>query len=132
MILDRVCRPGSVIGPQQHFLLEMQQRMWAEGEAYRRRISAPPPPPRGKDVVEPLASALQGLKVNEENAGKPDAHPSGYDLRHTAARAAVAAAEAAGVSGNDTPQRRRRVVPTTTAADAVPESHPTVSPARVR
>ncbi len=32
----RVCRPGSVIGPQQHFLAEIQEHMWREGEAYRR------------------------------------------------------------------------------------------------
>jgi len=28
----RVCRPGSVIGIQQHFLKEKQSRMWREGE----------------------------------------------------------------------------------------------------
>lgn len=31
----RVCRPGSVIGPQQHFLREMQPIMWKEGKAWR-------------------------------------------------------------------------------------------------
>ncbi|XP_049881772.1 dual specificity protein phosphatase CDC14A-like [Pectinophora gossypiella] len=33
----RVCRPGSVIGHQQWFLENVQSRMHAEGEAYRRR-----------------------------------------------------------------------------------------------
>lgn len=28
----RLCRPGSVIGPQQHFLKTMQSKMWASGE----------------------------------------------------------------------------------------------------
>ena len=32
----RICRPGSVIGPQQQYLCEMEQRMWREGEAMRR------------------------------------------------------------------------------------------------
>jgi hypothetical protein len=32
----RVCRPGSVIGPQQQFLEEIQLRMWDEGEGFRR------------------------------------------------------------------------------------------------
>ena len=32
----RVCRPGSVIGPQQPFLESIQDRMWAEGDAFRR------------------------------------------------------------------------------------------------
>ena len=29
-------RPGSVIGPQQNFLGDMEKRMWREGEAHRR------------------------------------------------------------------------------------------------
>ena len=28
-------RPGSVIGPQQHFLQDMEQTLWQEGENYR-------------------------------------------------------------------------------------------------
>jgi protein-tyrosine phosphatase len=32
----RICRPGSVIGPQQQYLIAQQPRMWAEGEAYRK------------------------------------------------------------------------------------------------
>lgn len=33
----RICRPGSVIGPQQDFVVEYQQRMWDEGERYRQK-----------------------------------------------------------------------------------------------
>lgn len=32
----RVCRPGSVIGPQQHYLRDMQSRMWRDGDVYRQ------------------------------------------------------------------------------------------------
>jgi cell division cycle 14 len=32
----RVCRPGSVIGPQQHFLCDVQAKMHRMGEVYRR------------------------------------------------------------------------------------------------
>lgn len=28
----RICRPGMVIGPQQHFLQAIEQRMWQEGD----------------------------------------------------------------------------------------------------
>ena len=28
----RICRPGSVIGPQQQWLAEQQPRMWRQGE----------------------------------------------------------------------------------------------------
>ncbi|XP_046906041.1 dual specificity protein phosphatase CDC14AB isoform X2 [Hypomesus transpacificus] len=31
----RICRPGSVIGPQQHFLEEKQAAMWMQGDARR-------------------------------------------------------------------------------------------------
>jgi len=36
----RICRPGSVIGPQQHYLQEMQARMFREGELFRQRQAA--------------------------------------------------------------------------------------------
>ncbi|KAI5063136.1 hypothetical protein GOP47_0021683 [Adiantum capillus-veneris] len=35
----RILRPGSVIGPQQHFLRDMQSRMWKAGDAVRRQRS---------------------------------------------------------------------------------------------
>ena len=31
----RVCRPGSVIGPQQQYMVEAEARMWREGAAFR-------------------------------------------------------------------------------------------------
>ena len=33
----RICRPGSVIGPQQHFLEEQQSKMWKRGDQYRKK-----------------------------------------------------------------------------------------------
>merc|ERR550532_1584172 len=33
----RICRPGSVIGPQQQFLERQQPRMWKLGDEYRRK-----------------------------------------------------------------------------------------------
>ncbi|GFH22288.1 uncharacterized protein HaLaN_19734 [Haematococcus lacustris] len=39
----RVCRPGSVIGPQQNFLRDVEARMWHEGDVWRaqRGITKP-------------------------------------------------------------------------------------------
>ena len=52
----RVCRPGSVIGPQQHFLREMQPIMWKEGKAWRSE--------RGlRSVEEFLKTPLQKRQV---------------------------------------------------------------------
>lgn len=39
----RVCRPGSVIGPQQQFMESIQARMWEEGEMFRRSRELPSP-----------------------------------------------------------------------------------------
>lgn len=33
----RICRPGSVIGPQQNFLEEKQSWLWAQGDAHRAK-----------------------------------------------------------------------------------------------
>jgi protein-tyrosine phosphatase len=33
----RICRPGSIIGPQQHYLAEKQAILWAEGDVCRGR-----------------------------------------------------------------------------------------------
>lgn len=40
----RVCRPGSVIGPQQGFIRDIQRIMWLEGDAYRAKNGPNPPP----------------------------------------------------------------------------------------
>ncbi|XP_062985497.1 dual specificity protein phosphatase CDC14B isoform X2 [Elgaria multicarinata webbii] len=34
----RICRPGSVIGSQQHFLLEKQSELWMEGDIFRSKL----------------------------------------------------------------------------------------------
>lgn len=47
----RICRPGSVIGPQQQYLKEMESRMWAEGDAWRK-VNGPNPPKGGADLPD--------------------------------------------------------------------------------
>lgn len=39
---NRICRPGSVLGPQQQFLCDMEEEMLKAGELMRR-LQAPPP-----------------------------------------------------------------------------------------
>lgn len=63
----RICRPGMVIGPQQHFLEDIQQQMWYEGEMMRHgpsnRILS-----EGKDKTEgaDVLSKIQDLSVVEK------------------------------------------------------------------
>ncbi|XP_072945958.1 uncharacterized protein Cdc14 [Epargyreus clarus] len=84
----RVCRPGSVIGHQQWFLENVQARMHAEGEAYRRRHNItsfpvftrgiysdlPPEPPqiilRAENDEKPVS--LQTILHSNKNANKLD------------------------------------------------------------
>jgi cell division cycle 14 len=35
----RICRPGSIIGYQQHWMAEKQHSMWVQGDLYRRKAS---------------------------------------------------------------------------------------------
>jgi len=37
----RIARPGSILGPQQHFLQSKQPEMWKQGDAYRRQLAHP-------------------------------------------------------------------------------------------
>ena len=70
----RICRPGSIIGPQQHFLAAVQAQMWAEGDEWRRRraATASKPPP---GVSAELAARLSALAVTE-TTGAASATPS--------------------------------------------------------
>jgi hypothetical protein len=45
----RICRPGCVIGPQQHYLKQIEARMWAEGEAEGRHVERSLPPAGADD-----------------------------------------------------------------------------------
>jgi hypothetical protein len=63
----RICRPGCVIGPQQHFLQDIEQRMWHEGDVMklnpksdvrlvaRSGTSTPPEEQGALPVVSPTA-----------------------------------------------------------------------------
>ena len=56
----RVCRPGSVIGPQQQFILDAEDRLWREGDIFRRQ--------RGNWPEQPLP----------DHAARSDAAPAAY------------------------------------------------------
>lgn len=65
----RICRPGMVIGPQQNFLEDIQERMWYEGDIMRAR------PGKGRlmRVERPMSDSnvdneisVQGTKYKKE------------------------------------------------------------------
>lgn len=53
----RICRPGMVIGPQQHYLQDIEQKMWYEGEMMRMTPSRS----LGSNVIE-KNSIIPGIK----------------------------------------------------------------------
>ncbi|XP_050357052.1 dual specificity protein phosphatase CDC14A-like [Nymphalis io] len=78
----RVCRPGSVIGHQQWFLENIQPRMHALGEAYRRRLNITSfpvftrgiysdLPPEPIKAIDDKPVSLQSILTNK-NANKLD------------------------------------------------------------
>uniref|UniRef100_A0A6Q2X612 Cell division cycle 14A n=1 Tax=Esox lucius TaxID=8010 RepID=A0A6Q2X612_ESOLU len=64
----RVCRPGSVIGPQQHFLEEKQAAMWLQGDAQRSQQK----PAR---AVSHLISSMDDLSLS---AGRTTGRSNDY------------------------------------------------------
>lgn len=64
----RVTRPGSIIGPQQHYIQEMESVMWRQGDAYRLQKlmekEAVADAARGKEEGEVSTSRREGLRSN--------------------------------------------------------------------
>lgn len=60
---NRICRPGSILGPQQQFLVDMQNDMFQAGAALRR----PPACPGTHDADGRLAMQMQQLNLRERS-----------------------------------------------------------------
>ncbi|XP_067839309.1 dual specificity protein phosphatase CDC14C-like isoform X4 [Heptranchias perlo] len=60
----RICRPGSVIGPQQHFLEEKQVNLWAQGDLFRAKLKEQQ---NGKDKVgvTRILSGVDDISIND-------------------------------------------------------------------
>ena len=59
----RVCRPGSVIGPQQQFLEQIQTRMWTDGDSMRR-VRELPLAAEGSRLAAAQAAAAAAARAN--------------------------------------------------------------------
>ncbi|XP_037530363.1 dual specificity protein phosphatase CDC14AB [Nematolebias whitei] len=59
----RICRPGSVIGPQQNFLEEKQTLMWLQGDSYRAQKG------KAEDKAVPrLITSMDELSLNTRSS----------------------------------------------------------------
>ncbi|KAJ0059331.1 hypothetical protein NL108_015506 [Boleophthalmus pectinirostris] len=60
----RICRPGSVIGPQQNFLLMKQQSLWVQGDVFRSK----------QKLQEQRQIRKQQLQQRKDNASTNQKH----------------------------------------------------------
>jgi cell division cycle 14 len=72
----RIVRPGSIIGPQQHFLCDWERRMWAAGDAFRAAASPPPRLPQPR-VSHGGGGAYDDGDISDEDADHGE--HAGYD-----------------------------------------------------
>uniref|UniRef100_A0AAY5E9D4 Cell division cycle 14A n=1 Tax=Electrophorus electricus TaxID=8005 RepID=A0AAY5E9D4_ELEEL len=75
----RICRPGSVIGPQQHFLEEKQASLWAQGDALRSKQQQTARPYQERSMaLSRLISTMDGFSIG--TGGLNDYGENGLDL----------------------------------------------------
>ncbi|XP_053727241.1 dual specificity protein phosphatase CDC14B isoform X2 [Synchiropus splendidus] len=61
----RICRPGSIIGPQQNFVEEKQNGLWAEGDIFRKKMLKERD--HGKVAVTRILSGVDDITINGRN-----------------------------------------------------------------
>lgn len=71
----RIVRPGSIIGPQQHYVREIQAKMWRDGDLMRTKLTSLAPPlspiaPSGPHTTAPnsVASRMNKLSISTSNS----------------------------------------------------------------
>ncbi|XP_017323327.2 dual specificity protein phosphatase CDC14B isoform X3 [Ictalurus punctatus] len=62
----RICRPGSVIGPQQTFILDKQSSLWMEGDLYRQK-QCKQENSINKVAVTGILSGVDDISINGTN-----------------------------------------------------------------
>uniref|UniRef100_A0A8C2V442 Cell division cycle 14A n=1 Tax=Chinchilla lanigera TaxID=34839 RepID=A0A8C2V442_CHILA len=56
----RICRPGSIIGPQQHFLEEKQASLWVQGDIFRSKLKSRP---SSDGSINKILSSLDEMSI---------------------------------------------------------------------
>nr|XP_020022037.1 dual specificity protein phosphatase CDC14A-like [Castor canadensis] len=56
----RICRPGSIIGPQQHFLEEKQASLWVQGDIFRSKLKNRP---SSEGSISKILSSLDDMSI---------------------------------------------------------------------
>uniref|UniRef100_A0A7N9AUY6 protein-tyrosine-phosphatase n=1 Tax=Mastacembelus armatus TaxID=205130 RepID=A0A7N9AUY6_9TELE len=64
----RICRPGSIIGPQQNFVEEKQNSLWADGDIFREKMLNERE--IGKMAVTRILSGVDDISINGSNKNR--------------------------------------------------------------
>ncbi|KAJ8380830.1 hypothetical protein SKAU_G00016080 [Synaphobranchus kaupii] len=64
----RICRPGSIIGPQQNFVEDKQASLWAEGDLYREKMEQENC--LSKMAVTRILSGVDDISINGSNKNR--------------------------------------------------------------
>ncbi|XP_056887947.1 dual specificity protein phosphatase CDC14B isoform X1 [Takifugu flavidus] len=62
----RICRPGSIIGPQQNFVEEKQNSLWADGDVFREKVLRE----RDNSKMTRILSGVDDITINGCNKNK--------------------------------------------------------------
>uniref|UniRef100_H3BYY7 Cell division cycle 14B n=1 Tax=Tetraodon nigroviridis TaxID=99883 RepID=H3BYY7_TETNG len=62
----RICRPGSIIGPQQNFVEEKQNGLWADGDVFREKVLKE----RENGKMTRILSGVDDITINGCNKNK--------------------------------------------------------------
>mmetsp|Transcript_119248 Transcript_119248/g.338112 ORF Transcript_119248/g.338112 Transcript_119248/m.338112 type:complete len:466 (-) Transcript_119248:95-1492(-) len=98
---NRICRPGSILGPQQQFLLDMQNDMFQAGAAMRRPL-APPSSGLGINAERSISQQIEKLSLRERSQAEQH-EDTGQGERLCNAKRGVRPATAAGVPPDSAP-----------------------------
>nr|XP_012642692.1 dual specificity protein phosphatase CDC14B isoform X4 [Microcebus murinus] len=75
----RICRPGSVIGPQQQFLVTKQSSLWLEGDYFHQKLRGQENGQHGA-AFSRLLSGVDDISINGvRNQDKPEPEPYSDD-----------------------------------------------------
>eukprot|EP00741_Cyanophora_paradoxa_P020006 tig00021181_g19309.t1 len=71
----RVCRPGSIIGPQQYYLKELEPRLWKMGEMQRKKLTPTQQPGAREAYDAPSVSTNPSLYPSPNKSTRPSSRP---------------------------------------------------------
>ncbi|XP_062848999.1 cell division cycle 14Aa isoform X2 [Trichomycterus rosablanca] len=72
----RICRPGSVIGPQQNFLEQKQHSMWVDGDLHRSKQQRQQQQHQSRDLLHLISGmdhvSISSTSLNAQNVDEKD------------------------------------------------------------